>query len=275
LYRLSFLTVIILTLSFYSGCDSALEPSDYDEVQPFVRNLEVNPSSINFDPQTDGQKDTTISINVSVEGENFEGSSFPFYSIFIDQDDLPSYQGKLSVTDSRTGTFSNSVDIPTNTIDFRSYTIVVTPSNQGNNSNYARSVVNQTGVPINAPEILEVDNPAEVEIPNDDSRVRVRFTAKVVDPDGQDNIDRVFIEYINPDGSILVPNPTNRLLDNGTNSNSTTEGDEVAGDSVYTIQFFIDSSSSPVNRTARYFAIDKSGLSSDTLETPFNLVDNE
>ncbi|HAH51360.1 MAG TPA: hypothetical protein DCL80_08850 [Balneola sp.] len=102
----------------------------------------------------------------------------------------------------------------------------------------------------------------------------MRFTAKVIDQDGQNNIDRVFIEFVNEDGSVLIPDP-NILYDDGINTSNTERGDLVANDSVYTIQFFINSSNTPTNRIVNYFAIDKSGLRSDTLKLPFNLVDNE
>lgn len=267
LYSIFWITII--------SCDDSLTPKDYNVVDPYVQELTINPSNITFHPVQDGQKDTTISLNISVKGFNFETDSVPYYSIFFSGSDLPFIQGKFLVNLSSLTTFQANVAIPTNTIRFESYTILVTPTLDGSNQNYAQSIIKQTGVPINAPEILEVNNPEEVEIPNDDSRVRVRFKAKVIDPDGQNNIDRVLLEFVNPDGSILIPEPTNRLLDNGENSNTTSQGDEIAGDSVYTIQFFINSSNTSINRTARYFAIDKSGLRSDTLEAPFNLVDNE
>ncbi len=270
MYRLSFLTVIILTLSFCSGCDSTLEPSDYDEEQPFVRNLEVNPSSINFDPQTDGQKDTTLLLDITVEGINFEIDSVPFYSIFINDDDSPSFQGNFPVNFSPISSYSTQIPIETNTIEFHTYTVLVTPSNQGKSSNYAQAVINQTGVPINAPEIIEVNNPSEIEIPNDGSEVIVPFTAKVRDVDGQSNIQRVLLNFRNSDGSLLSADPF-ELFDNGNSSS----GDLIASDSVYTTTFAINNGNTPNQRTVLYWALDKSGLSSDTLETSFNLVDNE
>ena len=65
-------------------------------------------------------------------------------------------------------------------------------------------------------QILMVENPNEVIIPSGNDELIIPFTAKVKDADGQSNIDQVFIEFINSDGSILVPNP-NTLLDNGLN----------------------------------------------------------
>lgn len=273
-YKFYSLVLLALSLTVIVSCDDTLTPKDFDEQQPFVQNLVVSPSEITFDPQIDGQKDTTLNLNITVKGFNFGVDSVPYYSIFVGNEDIPSIQEKFPVNFSPITTFQTSIPIVTNTIDFETYTLLITPSLDGNNQNFAQAVITQTGVPINAPEILEVNNPAEVEIPNDDSQVRVRFTAKVIDRDGQNNIDRVFIEFKNEDGSVLIPDP-NILYDDGINTSNTERGDLVANDSVYTIQFFINSSNTPTNRTVNYFAIDKSGLRSDTLELPFNLVDNE
>ena len=50
-------------------------------------------------------------------------------------------------------------------------------------------------------------NPNEVIIPSGNDELIIPFTAKVKDADGQSNIDQVFIEFINSDGSILVQIP--------------------------------------------------------------------
>ncbi len=263
-----FLVVFIASLFTYS-CDSSLSPTDFDEAKPFVQNLTVSPSSISFNPVNDGQKDTTITFNISVQGLNFRDGNTPNYSVFVDDEDLPSFQGSLAI--SQPGNmFSGELQISTNTIKFATYTVVVTPALDGSNANYAQSIINQMGVPINAPEILEVGNPQEIEIPSGSATVTALFTAKVRDIDGQGNIDRVLLNFRNQDGSLLNSDPF-ELFDDG----SASSGDQTPSDSVFTRTFSINSSNTPNNRTVIYWAIDKSGLSSDTLETPFNLVNNE
>ena len=264
--------VLLSTICAFAvvSCDDTLTPKDFDTQQPFVQDLVVSPSNITFDPQTDGQKDTTITFELSVKGFNFSGDSVPYYSIFIGDEDLPSIQGKFPVNFSPITTFSTSIPINTNTVTFATYTLLVTPSLNSPNQNYALATISQTGVPINAPEILEVNNPEEVEIPSGSNTTIVLFTSKVKDEDGQSNIDKVLLNFRNEDGSLLRETPF-ELLDDGSSSS----GDFASSDSVYTISFSIDSNNTPSNRTALYWAIDKSGLSSDTLETPFKLVDNE
>lgn len=273
-FKLYSLVLLTLAWALIVSCDDALTPKDFDEQQPYVQNLVVSPTEISFDPQRDGQKDTTLILNVTVDGFNFDVDSVPYYSVFLGDTESPFIQKKFPVNFSPLTTFQTSIPVSTNTVIFETYTLVITPSLSGNNQNFAQAIIRQTGVPINPPEILEVNNPEEVEIPSGSDVTRVLFTAKVTDADGQDNLDRVFIDFVNEDGSILTPDP-NILLDDGNNSNSNGSGDATASDSVYTIQFFVDSSNTPNNRTARYYALDKSGLSSDTLTTTFNIVDND
>lgn len=251
------------------SCDDVLTPKDFNEVAPYVTELTVNPSNITFDPVLDGQKDTTIIINVEVQGFNLDEGSLPVYSVFLNNEDIPSIQG--SFQNARANNFYDSdIQISTNTIEFNSYTVLVSPSLGGKNQNYAQAVIKQTGVPINAPEILEVNNPEEVEIPSGSNSTTVLFTAKVRDSDGQSNIDKVLLNFRNQDGSLLSASPF-EMFDDGASSS----GDVAASDSVFSSSFTINSSNTPNNRTALYWAIDKSGLSSDTLETIFNIVDNE
>ena len=260
------LTTIVCLL--YASCDSTPTLNNYDSTLSYVQNLSVTPDQIQFSPILDGQKDTTITLEISVDGFSFDEGSVPYYYIFYSGDETPSLQGTLNIV-TGTSTFHASVAIPTNTIEFNSYTILVTPSLNGENKNYAQAVVKQTGVPINAPEILEVNNPSNVQIPASGATIAV-FEAKVTDIDGQDNIDKVFLNFRNPDGSLLQENPF-QMLDDG----SSESGDVAANDSVFTKTFSINSSNTANNRTALYWAIDKSGLNSDTLETSFNIVDNE
>ncbi|MEQ9280601.1 MAG: hypothetical protein RLN83_13990 [Balneola sp.] len=267
-----FYSLVLVTLIWatFISCDDSLTPKDFDEELPYVQNLVVSPPSISFNPQTDGQKDTTLSLNITVDGFNFGVDSVPYYSLFLGDDEVPFLQAKFPVNFSPITTFQTSIPISTNTTEFETYTLLITPSLNGNTNNFAQAIIRQTGVPTNPPEILEVNNPEEVEIPSGNNTVAVLFTAKVQDIDGQSNIDKVLLNFRNEDGSLLRETPF-ELLDDGSNSS----GDITSSDSVYTTTFTINSSNTPNNRTAFYWAIDKSGLSSDTLETPFNLVDNE
>lgn len=269
IYKFSFLVLLSIIWINLSSCDESLTPKDFDAALPYIQHLEVTPSQFDFNANADGQKDTTITLNLTVNGFNFEADSVPYYSIFIGDEELPSIQG--SFQNSRSNNFYDSaVQIPTNTMEFNSYTVLVTPSIEEENQNYAQAVIKQTGISLNTPEILSVNNPEQVQIPPAGGTESVLFTAKVTDIDGQSNIGNVFLNFRNTNGSLLREKPF-ELLDNGSSSS----GDVTATDSTFTVTFSINSSSTPSERTALYWALDKSGLSSDTLETTFNIVANE
>lgn len=251
-----------------ASCDEALTPRDLDEKQPYVQNLQINPSPIDFDAVNDGQKDTTITLNLAVDGFNFEVDSVPYYSIFIGKESLPSIEGKFLVNFSPLTTFQANIYIPTNTLEFETYTVLVTPENNSSGQNYAQAVVKQNGVSFNAPEILEVNNPEEVERP-ESGETTVYFTAKVSDEDGQNNIDGVFLRLISQT-SVEVNNSPFLLFDDGSS-----RGDLIPSDSVYTLTFPVSSSNQLETYDIKYYAKDKSGLVSDSVTTTFSIVDNE
>ncbi len=260
-----FTTIWVLA---FASCDDTLTPKDFDEQQPYVQNLVVSPSEITFDPQTDGQKDTTLNLNITVNGFNFGVDSVPYYSVFVGNEDFPSIQGKFPVNFSPITTFQTSIPIVTNTIDFETYTLLITPSLSGNNQNFAQAIITQTGVPINAPEILEVNNPTEVERPSN-GEILVPFTSKVRDIDGQNNIEGVFLRLISQTSGEVANSPF-ELFDNGNSG-----GDQIASDSVYTVTFPVSSNNELQTYDILYYAKDKSGLVSDTVRTTFSIVDNE
>ncbi|MBO6621162.1 MAG: hypothetical protein JJ892_02965 [Balneola sp.] len=263
-----FYSLVLFTLAWavIVSCDDALTPKDFDEEQPYVQNLVVSPSDINFDPQLDGQKDTTLTFNITVDGFNFGVDSVPYYSIFVGNEDLPSLQRKFPVNFSPITTFQTSISIETNTINFENYTIIVSPTLSGSNTNYAQSIVKQTGVAINAPEILEVVNPDTIQRPAE-GQTLVFFEAKVRDSDGQSNLDRVLIRIIDHEVGEAQGSPF-EMFDDGSSNN-----DRVANDSLYTYSLPVTQTNNRPNRDfdIEYFAIDKSGLVSDTVRTTFSI----
>ena len=250
-----------------TSCDSAITPKDYNDISPFVSNIRVTPDSLLFSTP-DGQKDTTVTFTIMVDGFEFEPDSVPYYYLFKRGAFDPFQEGKLSISTAITNLYETDLSIETSTIDFEEYSFLVTPG-LSTNSNYVQAKIVQRGVPVNAPEILEVNNPQSVVIPTTGNSTTVRFTAKVTDIDGQNNIANVFLNFRNENGTLLSTTPFIMLDDGGAES-----GDLSPADSIFTDTFIVDSSNTPNNRTAIYWAIDKAGLSSDTLETPFNIVEN-
>ena len=251
-------------LIFALSCDSTVAPDDFDEHEPYVQDLSVNPGQIIFNAQQDGQKDTTVVLSLSVNGFNFEGDSLPYYSIFLDDENLPSIQGAFNKSSVLANTFEANVSILTSTIVFKTYTVLATPTLNGNNKNYAQSVISQTGVPINAPQILEVNNPDTLVRPQSGS-ITAFFTSKVADIDGQNNLEKVFIRIIDREVGEVQGSPF-EMFDDGINNE-----DQIANDSVFTFSLPVTPTNNRPNRDfdIEYFAKDKSGLTTDTVKTIF------
>lgn len=247
-----------------SGCDSTTSPVNKLLDAPTVNRLTIVPHNVQFIP-TDGFTDTTLTVHIETQITNSGTEELiQGYIVRNKEGGAVLFQGQLT-DESRGDIYWAEIDIETSTTSFLEYVIEVYAFDKAGNGNYYQANFGVEGISNARPQLLQVSNPEEVTIPSD-GEIAIPFTAKVFDPDGQNNIDRVLIEFINEDGSSLIPVP-NQLFDNGINE------DAVQGDSVYTIAFNINSSNTPNNRKAIYFAIDKAGLHSDTLQTTFNIVE--
>lgn len=271
---LKHLFIYILVLSggilIWQSCDSTTSPENPLTDQPSLTNLTINPSLVQFEKEKDGFRDTTLTVVISAVIQSTQDMNPPRFSVLNKNSGELIIEGELSQAESNDETYIASAEINTTTTSNENFIINVildTPQNS-----YAQTTFSVRGFPNIEPEIIYAKNSAEVQIPNDDEVIPVRFEAKVTDEDGQDNISGVYIEFLNEDGTKLIPNP-NQLLDDGQNSNPSDSGDEIAGDSVYTIRFFVDSTNTPNMRTAQYYALDETGLSSDTVETTFNIIE--
>ncbi len=260
------LLLISVVCIAYLSCDSPPGLNSVDNDLPYVQNLSVTPTNIQFNPALDGQKDTTITLNVTVDGFDFGVESVPYYYIFIDDNESPALEGKFLGNLTQQTSFQANVGIPTNTIDFKTYTVLVTPSLNSPNQNYAQARVTQTGVPTIAPEILAVSNPDTVFRPSSGENIAL-FTVKATDVDGQDNIEKVQIRIIDQEVGEAQGSPF-EMFDDGS-----TYSDVAANDSVYTFSLPVTPTTNRPNRdfNIEYFALDKSGLSSDTVKVIFRI----
>jgi len=262
------LLLLIVTVTFIlSACDDA--PGTVDTGSPLVQSITLSPEVVLFDEQV-GLKDTTISISIESRVIGLPADSLPSFAVFLQGERQPVTEGTLQKDTGEN--FSAEFDLQTNTTSFQEFDVFVYAFSASGQGNWFQANLSVQGFSGSAPVILEADNPEEVVIPTGSDVIPVLFTAKVTDDDGRDTISRVLIDFINEDGSPLQGNPF-ELLDDGQNAGQNDSGDAVAGDSVYTIRFFIDSSNTPNNRTVNYYAIDNAGLISDTVTTSFNLVE--
>jgi len=259
-------SIYIVLFFIFLNCDSTNSPQPLEIDLPGFESTIVTPANITFTLAEDGYQDTTITFNIQANLNN-QDSDFSVRYIATNQ----SSRSLISTNamEQQGEFYAASFDLETSTTSITNLLIEVFIVNSNGDQTSAQIFREVVGFSNARPQMLEASNPTEVIIPTDDSTIIVPFVAKVTDADGQDNIDQVLIEFINEDGSVLVPSPNNVLLDNGLNE------DVAAGDSLYTIAFTVNSSNTPNNRTAIYYAIDRAGLHSDTLSTTFNIVEGQ
>jgi hypothetical protein len=260
--------LFLLFIGSVSSCDQLPDTPTQGLEYIELNHFRVEPTLVSFNALDDGFKDTTLIFQVFTQIHNSEwidhfgmNIKYPRTSEILEQIPLPT-----PTPDNLPIDFSTTFSWQTNTINFEEFVLELYALDVFGYGISHQATIQIDGIASDPPVILWAENPSPVEIPTDDTTVNIPFKAKVTDPDGQNTIDRVFILFENEDGSLLVPTP-NILTDTGLGL------DEAAGDSVYTITFSINKSNTAQNRTVLYYALDKAGLSSDTVRTSFNLIE--
>jgi hypothetical protein len=263
-----FIYVFILCLGLVIyACDDTTGPFPaIDDDIPTITRIQVQPQSVIFDPETDTPKDTTLTIFISVSTINTPDELPPQFLITDKTTGEEISTGAFDITDSRTGNFGAEVDIVTSTTSFREYVINAFSMVESGKGNFAQTTFKITGIPTNAPEILEVSNPDEIQRPASGTEP-VAFTAKVTDQDGQNTIEGVFMRLISRNTGEVSGSPFS-LFDDGSNG-----GDEIANDSLFTLTLEISDQNQPDTYDLEYYAIDEAGLSSDTVASTFKITE--
>lgn len=258
--------LLFATAMIFTSCDKT--PGIVNQTQSdrnLLSNGKISPTSFAFSSQTG---DTTVTIHLQVQINDTSAiKGNPIYQISDNATDSTIAHGVLSHYDASTHMFTGAASVKTSTNDFRELTLLLYAVNRQNLiTNTYRAVITIKGARGYPPEILNVSNPDTVQIPTSGTQPIV-FKAKVTDPDGQDNIARVLVDLISTNAGGKLPGSPFQMYDDGSKNTigGSTSGDAVAGDSIYTRTFQIGSSNTPDKITVKYYAIDKSGLTSDTL----------
>lgn len=259
-----FICTSILSLGIIIfGCDETSTPASILDDEPAITRIHVQPQVVQFLAEEDGSKsDTTLTIGIFISTVNTPDEQPPVYIVSDKDSGEEIHSGIFDITDSRTGNFGVDVPIETTTDSFENFIINAYPSSDGGNGNYAQTSFKIIGIPNNPPQILETDNPDEVQLPTSGNQ-DVTFTAKVTDEDEQDTIENVFMRLISETTGEVGGSPFT-LFDDGTNG-----GDGTASDSLYTLTLQISDQNQPDTYNLEYFAIDEGGLVSDTVTSTF------
>ena len=270
-YRFIWIILLAVFLGITTtSCDDTPGANTGTEASPAIRTLDLSPDSVRFNADEDRVTDTTITFTLAASvNTELPGNANPQFSVF-NQDSLnqPIKTGAMESFNEASSEYEGSFQLKLRTTDIKNYLVYAYFFNENGRGNRAQHKLIVRGMAQNPPEILDTANPDTVVIPSNQDDIRnVRFMAEVVDPEGQDNIDRVFVDIVTPSGSLAGGEPFSMYDDGQPES-----GDSVAGDSVYTSTFSINANNNPQDYTLRYYAFDKTGLGSDTVRTSFILT---
>lgn len=260
-----------LLLFITISCDETPGTNDTIQNSPAIESLELSPDSMNFNSDQHRVTDTTITINLSATvNSEFPSDVTPQFSVFnSDSLNQSINQGKFNSYNEQKDQFESSFELKVTTTDIKDFLVYAYYFNKRGRGNRAQHKFIVRGMAQNPPEILSTSSPDTVVIPTDTTQFR--FTATVVDQEGQDNIDRVLVDIVQENGALLG-GQSFRMYDDGL-TNARESGDLIASDSVYTSTFSINSGNNPEDYTLHFYAFDKTGLGSDTVKTSFVITD--
>lgn len=247
------------------SCDSTVSPTDKLSNAPTVSQLIINPQTFTFTP-SDGFKDTTLTVLISATIENVDSETMPGFVIRDKNSSTLITNGDL-LAQNQAGLFAIESEIETTTTAFNEYIVEVYAYNAAGGGNFFQTTISVEGFSNNPPEIIEVNNPEEVQRPESGS-TSVSFTAKTTDIDGQTTIEGVFLRLISQVSGEVSGSPF-QLFDDGSSQN-----DVAANDSVFTASFPVSSTNQLQTYDILYYAVDKGGLVSDTVKTTFSIRGN-
>lgn len=252
--------VFLFLAGFYS-CDSTTAPDEILKDLPVVTQFSVSPNEIVF-TQDQGFADTTITITVNASFSQPFNTNVPLVVIHNKQSNEIVNEQPMTPTDSGNNSYFSEVEISTTTTSFEHYIVNLIYDEES--GNYAQTFVSVNGFSNAPPVILETYNPPTASLPSAGTKP-IAFTAKVTDADGQTTLEGVYLDLISQ-----VTGAVNQfeLFDDGTSGN-----DAVANDSTFTVTLEIDPTRQLQSYDIHYFAIDKGGLSSDTIKTTFSIVE--
>lgn len=116
------------------------------------------------------------------------------------------------------------------------------------------------------PEILEVNAPNTATLPAEGD-VTLVLECTVQDPQGLDDIDRVWFDSTKPDGTAASGNPF-ILYDNGLDG-----GDKTAGDGIYTLTIYLPSGTTTGTYTFDFQVKDHSGIEGNHISHELTVVE--
>jgi hypothetical protein len=255
---------------FITTCSDTTSVKPIHTQNVILQDVIISPINISF-KNTAIQKDTTINLTFAAtvtDTSLIKGD--PYFTIIDLQSEQAIASGRLTDFDKSKIRYSTIYPLQLNTTTFVEYQVYIFAiDKQNQSSNRYQTIITVQGNVGEPPVVLNVSNPDTVQIPTGSNINNIDFKAKVTDPDGQSNIDSVLVNLVSQNtGKPLTGSPYLLYDDGGsTNVGGSVSGDAFKGDSVYTRRFQVSSSNTADKLTVSYFAVDKTGLHSDTTTT--------
>ena len=257
---------LIGTIFLITSCDTTESPSNTFFNSPIVESLTIEPNLITFLPE-DGFKDTTIQVMVKSSIQNLNEET-EFGYVVIDKSNQESvYNGELSII-AASDSLIATIPIALTTTSFKNYLIEVYAYDKAGNGNYIHTSLSVTGISTSKPVITNTTSPGTITRP-ETGAIPAVFTATVTDEDGDETITGVFIRVIQ-NGNDVQGSPFS-MSDDGS-----TLGDTTSNDLTFTWSQDITPAATNPDRdfNIEFYALDVSGLSSDTVRTTFQIRGN-
>ncbi|MCH8567908.1 MAG: hypothetical protein LAT67_06580 [Balneolales bacterium] len=265
---IAFFAVICLSsLILITACDSGPGATSFTNNTNLLKQITIQPGEIVFDPEQT-ISDTTITVLIRVETAAGETLTAPQFRVERDGSNQIFREGQLQALPNQSGQYEGSFafTVPTNTFaELKIFAFDV--FEDGKLSNTLNTRLSLTGFASEPPLIEFFNSPDEVVLPAEGDKL-LRFESKVTHPQGNSLIEGVFLEIFDSSGSRIGEGPFS-MLDDG---NTDESGDLEAGDNIFTRVLTVSSTNQPDSFSLFSYAVDRQGLSSDTLFSTMTFV---
>ncbi len=250
----------LLTLPLLSACDSPPGSSPYPTANNAFHSISLDPDNVVFDPD-EGVVNQTLNINISVDVRSDAELSNPRFNVYRSSDRAVFRDGSLTTVSE--GELAGEFSFSVSSTSFETYKVYVFDEGAGGSvSNTLEHKLVLTGIPTDPPVVLSLDHPPVVQIP-DEGETAIRFETEVEHPQGLEQISAVYLELFDSNGN-QIGGDRFEMFDDGDEESS---GDLVAGDGIYTRTFAINPNNQPDTYDVFTYAVDRAGLTSDTLSS--------
>ena len=274
IHRSGVLTAVLLSV-FLAACEKT-DNSVIDSLgtPPYIVSGAISPSNVNLDTITQNQ--STVSVIVQARISHTDGQS-AIARALCTLTDATGYEtlatgqmvddGISPDTQAADSIFTATLDVPAQSLLVGKYTCqIVATSLQGYSSSTLLLPLDVIRQANRAPVLLDLQAPDTIVLGGQSHQFKLEV--KATDPDGQSDIAKVFFNSFKPNGSPASGNPF-QMFDDGSENiiypPDTPSGDDVKGDSIYTLGVTIDASNATGTYRFEFQAVDRSNVYSQKI----------